>query len=50
MNEKIMILKEFLLELEKEFIDEKKDRKIIVEKFLKKLDEVFNEIKKNQDS
>ena len=50
MNKAIIKLKEFLLELEKEFIDEKTDRKIIVEKFLKKLDEVFNEIKKNQNN
>lgn len=47
MNDLIKKLKIFLIDLEKEFIDEKKDRKIIVEKFLKKLDEVFDEIKKS---
>jgi hypothetical protein len=41
--------KNFLIELEKDFIDEKKDRQIIIDKFLKKLEEVFNETKKVDD-
>ncbi len=46
MSKMLEEFKNFLIELEKDFIDEKKDRQIIIDKFLKKLEEVFNEAKK----
>lgn len=47
MNEKLMEYKKFILELEKEFLDNKKDRKVIVSKILKKLEELeIDEVKK----
>lgn len=47
MNEKLIEYKKFILELEKEFLDNKKDRKIIVSKIIKKLEELdINEAKK----
>lgn len=42
-----MEYKKFILELEKEFLDNKKDRKVIVSKILKKLEELeIDEVKK----
>ena len=47
MSNKLEELKEYILKLEKEFIDNKKDRKIIINMILKKIEELdLNEIEK----